>query len=244
MSPRPTSCERPSCGRDLLRRQRRHLPHPAAARRGARLWQPGPRARAVAARLRRGRARRPAGGLQEPGEGGERRAARPHSGAGLRGSRPHHDPHPGSPAAPGVRGGGRPVAGRRRRALLRPRPEHPLRPHPAAGRSGRRHGRAEGPGSPGPPPVQRGPRRPGAGRRGAGRDRPRAGARALLRGGHRRHPGRGAEDHVQGGDGDRPVRRAGGAVRRRLRAASRPGSPPWSRPATSPRRPTSSACTR
>ena len=46
--------------------------------------------------------------------------------------------------------------------------------------------------------------------------RQRARARPLLRQGHRRHPGRRAQDHVHRGDGDRPVRRAGGALRRRL----------------------------
>ena len=80
------------------------------------------------------------------------------------------------------------------------------------------HGGAQGARPPGPPPVQRGPRRADARRRRAGRVGQRAGARAVLRQGHRRHPGRGAQDHVQRGDGDRPVRRAGGAVRRRLRA--------------------------
>ena len=34
----------------------------------------------------------------------------------------------------------------------------------------------------------------------------RQGARAVLRGGHRRRPGRRHRDHVQGGDRDRPVR--------------------------------------
>src|SRR5262249_792366 len=59
------------------------------------------------------------------------RPARAHPGRGLRGSRPHDGPHPRPPAAAGIRGGGRAVARRGRRAVLRPRPEHPLRPHPA-----------------------------------------------------------------------------------------------------------------
>jgi ketol-acid reductoisomerase len=41
------------------------------------------------------------------------------------------------------------------------------------------------------------------------------GARAVLRQGHRRHPRRRAQDHVHRGDRDRPVRRAGRALRRR-----------------------------
>ena len=157
-------------------------------------------------------------GLEEPREGGKRRPARPHPGRGVRGSRPGDGADPGHPAAPGVRGGDRAVARRGRRAVLRARPEHPLRPHQAAGRRGRRHGRAEGPRPPRPPPVQRGPRRARARGRRAGRDGQRARARPLLRQGHRRHPGRRAQDHVHRGDGDRPVRRAGRALRRRLRA--------------------------
>ena len=46
----------------------------------------------------------------------------------------------------------------------------------------------------------------------------RLGARAVLRQGHRRHPGRRDQDHVHRGDRDRPVRRAGRALRRRVAA--------------------------
>ena len=42
----------------------------------------------------------------------------------------------------------------RRRAVLRPRLQHPVRLHQAPGRRGRRHGRAEGPGPPGAPRVR------------------------------------------------------------------------------------------
>ena len=59
-----------------------------------------------------------------------------------------------------------------RRAVLRPRLQHPLRLHQAA-RAGVdvMHGRAEGPRAPGPPGVRRRARRPGARRGRAGRDR-------------------------------------------------------------------------
>ena len=43
-------------------------------------------------------------------------------------------------------------------------------------------------------------------------------ARAGVRQGHRRHPGRRHRDHVHRGDRDRPLRRAGGALRRHHRA--------------------------
>ena len=62
--------------------------------------------------------------------------------------------------------------------------------------------------------------------------------------GHRWHPRRRHQDHVHRRDRDRPVRRAGGPLRRDDRNWSRPGSRPSSRRATSPRSPTSSASTR
>ena len=52
------------------------------------------------------------------------------------------------------------------------------------------------------------------------------------------------ETTLRRGDRDRPVRRAGGAVRRAHRRWCRPASRRSSRPATSPRWPTSSASTR
>ena len=79
----------------------------------------------------------------------------------------------------------------------------------------------KGPGPPRAPPVHRRQRRPRPDRGRAGRDRQRARARARLRQGHRLHARRGDRDDLQGRDRDRPVRRAGGALRRRLRA--RPG---------------------
>ncbi len=91
---------------------------------------------------------------------------------------------------------------------------------PPAGRR-RRHGRAEGPRPPRPPPVHRRQRRARPGRGRAGRHRQRARARARLREGHRLHPRRRDRDDLQGRDRDRPLRRAGRPLRRRLRA--RPG---------------------
>ena len=68
------------------------------------------------------------------------------------------------------------------------------------------HGRPQGPGPPGPPPVRGGPRRSVHRGRRAGRDRQRLRARAVLRQGHRRHPRRRHQDHLHRGDRDRPVR--------------------------------------
>ncbi|CAG6391742.1 hypothetical protein SCOCK_130146 [Actinacidiphila cocklensis] len=79
------------------------------------------------------------------------------------------------------------------------------------------HGRPEGPRPPGPPPVRGGPRRPVHRGRRAGRHRQGLRARAVLRQGHRRHPRRRHQDHLHRGDRDRPLRRAGGPLRRHLR---------------------------
>ncbi len=69
--------------------------------------------------------------------------------------------------------------------------------------------------------YEAGPGHPGTGRGGAGRHGQGLGPGPLLRRGHRRHEGGRAGHHVQGGDRERPVRRAGGAVRRRDRAGQR-----------------------
>ena len=68
-------------------------------------------------------------------------------------------------------------------------------------------------------------------------------ARAVLRQGDRRHPGRRDQDDVHRGDRDRPVRRAGRALRRHVAAGACTASRCSPRPATSRRSPTSSACT-
>ena len=87
-----------------------------------------------------------------------------------------------------------------------------------AGRRRRDHGRPQGPRPPRAPRVRRGPRRPGHRRRRAGRHRQRVGARAVLRQGDRRPARRRHQDHVHRGDRDRPLRRAGRALRRRVAA--------------------------
>ena len=71
----------------LLRRRRRSVDHPGPQGRGDRLRQPGPRARAVPARLRRRRADRPARGLEEPRQGRGRGPAGRHA-------RPRRPPRP------------------------------------------------------------------------------------------------------------------------------------------------------
>ncbi len=132
---------------------------------------------------------------------------------------------------------------RRRRPHVRPRLQHPLRPDRPAGRRRRGHGGPQGPGPPGAAHLHRGRRRALAGRRAPGRHRQGPRPRPLLRPRHRGHPGRRARHHLRRGDRDRPVRRAGGALRRPDRAGARPASRRWWTPATSPSRPTSSACT-
>ncbi len=94
-----------------------------------------------------------------------------HAGRGLRRGRPDHDAGAGPGAAHALRRVDRAEPEGRRRALLRPRLQHPVRLHQAAGRRRRRDGRAEGPGPPGPPPVRRRQGRAGARRRRAGRHR-------------------------------------------------------------------------
>ena len=115
-------------------------------------------------------------------------------------------------------------------------------PAPAGPR--RAHGRAEGPGPRRPPALHRGPRRAGRRRGRAGRERPGARARARLR---RPAIGAGragmiettfAEETETDLFGEQAVL-CGGVDRADPRRASRRSS----RPATSPRSPTTSACT-
>ena len=112
-----------------------------------------------------------------------------------------------------------------------------------AGRRRRGHGRPQGSGASGPPHLYRRGRGPLAGG-GVGRpfgQGPRPGP--VLRPRHRRHPGRRARHHLRRGDRDRPVRRAGGAVRGPDRAGAGRVRDPGRTRATSPSRPTSSAST-
>ena len=168
--------------RDLLRRRRRSVDHPGPQGRRDRLRQPGPRALAVAARLRRRRARRPARRARKSRAKAEDEGlpvvtpAEASAEADLimilapdTGQRSHlRRRHRAEPEA-------------RRRDLLRPRLQHPLRPDQAAVRRRRRDGRAEGPWPPRAPPVRRRQGRAVPHRGRAGRDRRRAGARALVR---------------------------------------------------------------
>ena len=130
-----------------------------------------------------------------------------------------------------------------RRPVLRPRVQHPLRPDHPAGRRGRGHGGPQGPRPPGPSHLHRGRRRalPGGGVRRPVGQGPRPGP--VLRPRHRGHPGRRPRHHLRRGDRDRPVRRAGGAVRWADRPGAGRATRRWSTRATSPSRPTSSACT-
>ena len=131
----------------------------------------------------------------------------------------------------------------RQPAAVRARLLDPLRPDRAAARGRRGHGRPQGPGPPGAPPVRRGPGRPLPDGRPPGRDRQRPRAGARLREGDRRHPRRGDRDDLQGRDRDRPVRRAGRALRRPHRAGPGGLRDPGRGAATTPGSPTSSACT-
>ena len=101
---------------------------------------------------------------------------------------------------------------------LRPRLRDPLRRDRAAARRRRRHGRAQGPGPPGPPPVRGRQRRPLPDGRPPGRHRQRPRPRPRLRLRDRRRPRRGDRDDLQRRVRDRPLRRAGRPLRRRLGA--------------------------
>ena len=167
------------------------------------------------------------------------------AGRGVRGGRPDHDPRARPRAAQALRRGDRAQPGRRRRAVLRPRLQHPLRLHQAAGRRrrrawSRRRARAtwcaaqfvDGRGVPVLVAVEQDAT-------GNAWD-----ARAVLRQGHRRHPRRRASRPRSPRrprptcSASRPCSAAAlsAAGQGRLRDAR-------SRPATSPRSPTSSACT-
>ena len=186
----------------------------------------------------------PAGGLEVPGQGRGPGAAGRHAGRGGRRGRRDHDPDPRPRAAARLRGVDRAEPHRRQGAGLRPRLQHPVRLHQAAGRRRRHHGRAEGPRSPGAPRVRgrQGRALPDRGRAGRQRRRRRRLALSYARG-DRRRPRRRHQDHLHRGDRDRPVRRAGRALRRHVPAGPARLRDPGRTPATSPRSPTSSACT-
>ena len=131
----------------------------------------------------------------------------------VRGGRRHRDPGARPQAAAAVHRVGRAQHHSRRHPGVRARVQHPLRLHHAARGRRRLHGRPEGSRPPGPPRVRRRARRTRARRGREGRLRQDLGPRALLRQGHRRPARRRHQDHLHRGDRDRPVRRAGGAVR-------------------------------
>jgi len=132
--------------------------------------------------------------------------------------RRHHDSHPRHPSGQGVRKRHQAQPHRRQDADVRPRVQHPLQLHRAAEGCGRDDGGAEGAGPPRPRGVQGGRRDAWSARGAPGRDGagPRDGAG--LRPWHRLHPRRRDRDDVLRGDRDRPLRRAGRAVRRHRRA--------------------------
>ena len=114
----------------------------------------------------------------------------------------------------------------------------------AARRPRRRHDRAQGAGPHGALDLRGRRRRADADRRAPGRVEEGARRRAVLRGGDRRRARRRHRDQLPRGDRDRPLRRAGRAVRRHRRADQGAATRRWSRPATRRRWRTSSACTR
>ena len=141
---------------------------------------------------------------------------------------------------------GRPLSNRhrpqprpRRRPAVRPRVQHPLRGDRAARRRRRAHGGPQGTGTSGQAHLHRRLRGAVPAGRPSGRHRQGQRPRPLLRLGHRRDQGRRAADDFQRRDRDRPVRRAGDPLRRPRPSWSRTPTRPWSRPATSPSRPTS-----
>ncbi len=150
-------------------------------------------------------------GVEEPGQGRGRGPAGRHARRGVRRGRPDHDPGARPRAAHAVRGVGRAQPEGRRCAVLRPRPQHPLRSHHRSRERDRRDGRPQGPRPPGPPPVRRRQGRPVPGRR-------RAGPGVLG---------------VAGADDDQGARRRVDAHRgdRDRGPVPREGHRPWSRPA-------------
>ena len=194
-------------GHAVLREGRPARADPEAQGRDHRLRQPGARPRAQPQGLRGRRPRRAARREQVGPEGAGRRSARPVRGRRrARGGR-HHGPHPGREAAEDLRGGDRPRASSRGKALffahgfnihygqIRPPPEVDviLIAPKAPGHMVRRL-------------YQQGQGTPVADRRAPGRLGPGEDPRPVLRPGAGQRALRRAGDHLQGGDRDRPVR--------------------------------------
>ncbi len=125
---------------------------------------------------------------------------------------------PDTRQAQGVRGRHQAASHRGQDADVRPRVQHPLQLHRAAGRRGRDDGGAKGAWPSRPRGVQGRRRYAGTAGRAPGRHRPgaRHGVGVCPR--HRLHARRRDRDHVLGGNRDRPLWRAGRALRRHLRA--------------------------
>ena len=176
------------------------------------------------ARLRRRRPGRPARGLEVPGQGRGRGPAGRHPGRGGRRGRRDHDPGPGHRAAARLRRGHRAQPEGRQRAR-----SSGTASTSASATSSRR------PTSTWPWSRRRAPATWCAASSSTARACPcliaveqdaTGGAQALALSyakAHRRHPGRRHQDHVHRGDRDRPVRRAGRALRRRCRALVQAG---------------------
>ena len=133
---------------------------------------------------------------------------------------------------------------RRQDADVRPRIQHSLRHHPSAGKYRRHHDRAQGARPPRPRGLCRRRRHARPARRPPGRHRQGQAACAFLWQGHRRHTRRRDGDHFHGRNRDRSFRRASRAVRRHQRPDEGRLSTLWSRPAISPKPPTSNASTK
>ena len=169
-------------------------------------------------------------GRRRARRGGRRRRPRRHAGAGHWRRRP---------STTTIKGG----AEERRHAAVRARLQHPLQADQAAQGPGRGADRPQGPGRPGAPPVPAGPRRAVPDRGRAGRHRQGARARPRLR---RTASAARAAGCSRPPSPRRP--RPTCSASRRCCAAAPPSwssraSRRWSRPATSPRSPTTSACT-
>ena len=137
---------------------------------------------------------------------------------GVEVGRRDHGADPRSAPGQGLQGRDRAAPHRRQDADVRARLRHPLQLDRAAEGRRRDDGRAEGAGPSRARGVQ-GRRRHARPAGGApGRHRQGARDRAVVRPRHRLHARRRDRDDVRRGDRDRPVRRAGGAVRRHQRA--------------------------
>ncbi|CAA9408216.1 MAG: Ketol-acid reductoisomerase (NADP(+)), partial [uncultured Rubrobacteraceae bacterium] len=186
--------------------------------RGPRLRQPGPRPRPQPEGIRLRRHGRPLRGLEELAEGRVRRP-RGHDHRRRRAPRRRgDDAAAGRAPAGGLRGRGQGELVRGRPDALRPRLQHPLQPDRRPSRGGPRPRRPQGSRPRAAPDVRGGQGHALALRRPERREWCRARRRPLLRPGHRQRSGRHHRDDLRRGDRDGPLRGAGRALRRALRA--------------------------